>query len=166
MKNCRNLAKKMDIEIVKKILPHRYPFLLIDKVVSRIDGPEYPKKRKGGKIVALKNVSINEPFFGGHFPHKSIMPGVLLIEAMAQACALLAYKYNDPPQDVIIISINNAKFRKPVYPGDTLIIMAENLRDKGSLLEFDCKVLVEDKVVAESILFAKMFDLKIEDNVI
>ncbi len=130
----------MDIEMIKKILPHRYPFLLIDKVIMRKNGPDYPKKRDKGKIIAIKNVTINEPYFAGHFPHRLVMPGVLIIECMAQASALLAYRLNDPPQDVAIVSMQNIKFRLPVIPGDTLTINCDIIRDRGSLLEFVCKV--------------------------
>src|SRR4051812_43644145 len=111
----------MNISEVLKILPHRYPFILIDKIIHM--DPEPGPNWAGRKIKALKNVTINEHFFAGHFPHRPIMPGVLIIEAMAQAAAVLGHRPSKPGQkmDVLIASIDKARFRKPVVPGDQLI---------------------------------------------
>lgn len=109
----------MDIERIMSLLPHRYPFLLVDRVVECTPGES---------LVACKNVTINEPFFQGHFPHLPVMPGVLIIEALAQACGLLAFASEDDRPDAdttfMLVSIDKAKFRKPVVPGDQLMLKA------------------------------------------
>src|SRR5579871_5167035 len=115
----------LDIHEILKILPHRYPLLLIDRVLEL--------KRKES-IVAIKNVTINEPFFNGHFPGLPIMPGVLQIEAMAQAACLAFQRQGDPPMDYFIAGIRDAKFRRPVVPGDVLTLHAEIVKDRGSIL--------------------------------
>lgn len=148
----------MDIRIIRKILPHGYPFLLVDKVVSLDRGPDYPKNRAGGKITAIKNVTFNEEFFQGHFEHRPVMPGVLVIESMAQVSALLAFRPDGKPQDVAFASIREARFRRPVGPGDTLIIESQFIKDRGQTLVFECKAFVEDKLVAEAEIVAMMFD--------
>jgi 3-hydroxyacyl-[acyl-carrier-protein] dehydratase len=153
-----NVSLVMDVTAIRRILPHRYPFLLVDKVISFSRGPNYPN-RTGTSIHAVKNVTLNEPFFNGHFPHRPVMPGVLILESMCQVAALAGWRPEDPKQDVAMIAINNAKFRQPVVPGDTLNIHCQLIRDRGRLMEFHCKAYVEGKLVAESDLLAKMFDL-------
>src|SRR4051794_26055825 len=114
----------MDLLEIQKLLPHRYPFLLVDRVVELV---------KGQKIVGFKNVTINEPFFQGHFPGHPVMPGVLILEALAQATALLAYKSEDidPEKKVTyLMGIDGARFRKPVVPGDRLQLEVEILKHK------------------------------------
>lgn len=105
----------MDILQVKNYLPHRYPFLLVDRVLDLVPGE---------RIVAIKNVTINEPFFNGHFPHMPVMPGVLILEAMAQAAAILSFRTQDivPDENMVLYfaGIDNARFKRPVVPGDTL----------------------------------------------
>ncbi|MGI9265579.1 MAG: 3-hydroxyacyl-ACP dehydratase FabZ [Gammaproteobacteria bacterium] len=105
----------MDIEKIMSLLPHRYPFLLVDRVVECTPGES---------LVAIKNVTINEPYFEGHFPHLPVMPGVLIIEALAQACGLLAFatKEQGPDEDTtfLLVSVDKARFRRPVVPGDQL----------------------------------------------
>jgi 3-hydroxyacyl-[acyl-carrier-protein] dehydratase len=107
----------MDIEKITSLLPHRYPFLLVDRVIECTPGES---------LVAVKNVTINEPFFQGHFPHLPLMPGVLIIEALAQACGLLAFatKGQGPAEDTtfLLVSLDKARFRKPVVPGDQLVL--------------------------------------------
>jgi 3-hydroxyacyl-[acyl-carrier-protein] dehydratase len=107
----------MDIEKITSLLPHRYPFLLVDRVIECTPGES---------LVAVKNVTINEPFFQGHFPHLPLMPGVLIIEALAQACGLLAFatKGQGPDEDTtfLLVSLDKARFRKPVVPGDQLVL--------------------------------------------
>ncbi len=135
----------MDIHKILKQLPHRYPFLLVDRVLS-ID--------KGKTIRALKNVTINEPFFEGHFPNRPVMPGVLMLEAMAQAAALLAFDAMDatPLDDMVyyFAGIDGARFRRPVEPGDQLILEADLLRIKAGIFKFKGRALVDGELVAEA----------------
>ncbi|MCB9085896.1 MAG: 3-hydroxyacyl-ACP dehydratase FabZ [Bdellovibrionaceae bacterium] len=143
----------MRADQIQKILPHRYPFCFVDRLLERELGPD-PKSREGSKIVALKNVTINEHFFTGHFPHRPVVPGVILIEAMAQAGALAAYRSEDPQMDVSIAFIKGAKFRAPVQPGDAMIIKAEIVRDRKRMILMDCYVEVDDVRVAEAEIMA------------
>lgn len=136
-------------------LPHRFPFLLVDRVLS-IEHSKDPSTRVGNKIVALKNVTINEPFFPGHFPGLPVMPGVLQIEAMAQAVCLAFGRDGDPTMDYFVAAINNAKFRRMVVPGDTLILHGEIIKDRGSMLLVKTEARVQDSVVAEAEILAKV----------
>ncbi|MDE2422824.1 MAG: 3-hydroxyacyl-ACP dehydratase FabZ [Betaproteobacteria bacterium] len=135
----------MDIKEVMKYLPHRYPFLLIDKVVDL---------KAGESITAVKNVTMNEDFFQGHFPGHPVMPGVLIIEAMAQAAALLSYKTEgtQPNGNVVtyFIGIDKARFRAPVFPGDQLILKANLIRRSSRLWKYETQALVDDKIVSEA----------------
>lgn len=134
----------MDVIEIQKVLPHRYPFLLVDRVVEF-----EPSKRLQG----YKNVTANEEFFNGHFPGHPVMPGVLVLEALAQACALLAYKSTqlDPKAWVVyLMSIDGAKFRRPVVPGDQLVLTAEVLRQKGMIWKQRATATVDGKVAAEA----------------
>jgi len=134
----------MDITEIQKLLPHRYPFLLVDRVT------EYEPEKK---LVAFKNVTANEEFFNGHFPGHPVMPGVLILEALAQSCALLAYKSSglNPKENVVyLMSIDGAKFRKPVVPGDRLTLTAEVLRHKGPIWKHRGVATVDGQVVAEA----------------
>jgi 3-hydroxyacyl-[acyl-carrier-protein] dehydratase len=124
-------------------------------VISWTPGPE-EKSRAGQKIVAIKNVTFNEPFFPGHFPGLPVMPGVLQIEAMAQAACLAYYRRGDPEMDFFIASADNAKFRKPVVPGDVLELHAEILRDRGSMLTIRTEAKVNGSVVSEADILAKV----------
>jgi 3-hydroxyacyl-[acyl-carrier-protein] dehydratase len=139
------MSIQMDINEITKLLPHRYPFLLIDRVLSM-----EPDK----SIVALKNVTINEPFFPGHYPHFPVMPGVLIIEAMAQASALLSFKSmgvgSDDKSVYYFAGIDNARFRRPVGPGDQLIIKAALLRSSRGLFKFSATAEVDGQLVAEA----------------
>lgn len=131
----------MDLLEIQKLLPHRYPFLLVDRVVE-ID--------PGRRLVAYKNVSGNEPFFNGHFPGHPVMPGVLVLEALAQACALLASKSEDLSQRVIyLMAIDKAKFRKPVVPGDRLQLEVEVIKHKGQIWKHRGVAAVDGVKVAE-----------------
>jgi 3-hydroxyacyl-[acyl-carrier-protein] dehydratase len=126
---------------IQNILPHRYPFLLVDRVIE-IE----PNK----KAVGLKNVTFNEPFFQGHFPNNPIMPGVLVVEAMAQVSGILAM-YNGPKgSSVYFMSIDKAKFRKPVVPGDQLRFEVSVLQQRKNVWKFSGKTFVDNKVVAEA----------------
>jgi 3-hydroxyacyl-[acyl-carrier-protein] dehydratase len=135
----------MDIHEILELLPHRYPFLLIDRVLSM-----EPDK----SIVALKNVTINEPFFPGHYPHYPVMPGVLIIEAMAQAAALLSFKSmgakSNEKSVYYFAGIDGARFRKPVGPGDQLIIKATLVRSMRGLFKFSATAEVDNQLVAEA----------------
>lgn len=140
---------------IMKLMPHRFPFLLVDKVVERTEGPD-EKTRTGNKIVALKNVTFNEPFFPGHFPELPIMPGVLQVEAMAQSACLAYLRQGDPEFDFFIASVQEAKFRRPVVPGDQLMLHAEIIKDRGSMLQVKTEARVDGQVVAEATILAKV----------
>lgn len=145
----------MDIRQVLEYLPHRYPFLLIDRVLSC---------EPGKNIVALKNVTINEPFFGGHFPHYPVMPGVLIIEAMAQAAAILTFKTEGGKADeksvYYFVGIDHARFKKPVTAGDTLRLNIALERSVRGIWKFKGEALVEDVFVAGAELMCTMRALK------
>lgn len=132
----------LDINEIKTIIPHRYPFLLIDKVIS-IE----PQK----KITAIKNVSVNEPFFQGHFPEKPIMPGVLIVEAMAQACAVaVKYKNEETVGLGVFASIDNCKFKKMVEPGDQLHLECEITRLRTTLGKATCIATVNGELACKA----------------
>ncbi len=141
----------MDIHQILKQLPHRYPFLLVDRVLA-ID--------KGKTIRALKNVTINEPFFTGHFPHRPVMPGVLMLEALAQAAALLAFDTLDssPTDDMMyyFAGMDAVRFKRPVEPGDQLILEVELLRMKAGIFKFKARALVGDDLAVEADLTCAM----------
>jgi len=142
------------IEKILKSLPHRYPFLLVDKVIKL-----EPEK----KIVAIKNVTFNEPHFLGHFPDHPIMPGVLIIEAMAQAGALMvtsAPNFNPEDKLVYFMSIDGAKFRKPVIPGDVLELHVEATQNRGAVWKLSAIGMVDGQKVAEAKLAAMIVDKK------
>ncbi len=135
----------MDIHEILKYLPHRYPFLLVDKVVSI---------ENGNNIVALKNVSINEPFFPGHFPHHPVMPGVLIIEALAQAAAVLTLKTegNTQKEDSVyyFVGIDGVRFKKPVTAGDQLILKVSIERQIKGLWKYAARAEVDNQLVTEA----------------
>ena len=138
-------VSSMDIHEILDHLPHRYPFMLVDRVISMELGKE---------IVALKNVSMNEPFFPGHFPYHPVMPGVLIVEAMAQAAAILSFKtMNTKPSDDSVYyfaGIDSARFKKPVSPGDQLILKVKIDRILRGIWKYSGQALVDDVVVAEA----------------
>ena len=141
----------MDIHQILSQLPHRYPFLLVDRVLEL---------EKGIRIKALKNVTINEPFFTGHFPHRPVMPGVLMLEAMAQAAALLAFDMQGiRPDDKTVYyfaGIDGARFKRPVEPGDQLIMEVSLLRLKSGVFKFKGTVHVDAKLACEAELMCTM----------
>ena len=141
-----------DIVRLLKLLPHRYPFLLVDKIIE-MDRDE--------SAIGIKNVTINEPFFQGHFPNFPVMPGVLLIEGMAQtAGALCIHNAGDAyePHIVYFMGIDNAKFRKPVVPGDTVHYHVRKLRNRGPVWRFSCEAKVDGRMVAEAEISAMIVD--------
>jgi 3-hydroxyacyl-[acyl-carrier-protein] dehydratase len=135
----------MDINDILQHLPHRYPFLLIDRVTEF---------NPGKSLVGYKNVTYNEPFFQGHFPQRPIMPGVLILEAMAQATGLLAFKTVErgAKRDSLyfLVGMDKARFKRPVEPGDQLVLRADLLRSKRGIWVFDCSASVDGKVVASA----------------
>jgi len=136
---------KMDINEVKNFLPHRYPFLLVDRVLEF---------EVGKSLVAIKNVTFNEPQFTGHFPSQPIMPGVLIIEALAQATGILAFKSEvGKPKDgqiYMLVGVDKARFKRMVEPGDQLRLEVEVLAVKRGMWKFACKALVDGKTVASA----------------
>ena len=141
---------EFDIEKIKELLPHRYPFLLVDKVVDIVEGES---------AVGIKNVTINEPFFQGHFPSKPVMPGVLILEAMAQTAGCLALSATgDSAKDSVVyfMAIDGAKFRKVVGPGDTLRMHLTKERGRGKIWRFGAKAYVGDDLACEATLTAMM----------
>ena len=138
-----------DILEIQRYLPHRYPFLLVDRILEM---------EEGKRIVGLKNVTINEPFFQGHFPGQPVMPGVLILEAMAQVggCLALSYLKKEGEQAVYFMGIDKAKFRKPVVPGDNLRLEVEVLKQRGNIWVFKGKAYVDDTLVSEAELMAMM----------
>ena len=133
----------MDIQQIQSLLPHRYPFLLIDRVLD---------SEPGKRLRAMKNVTINEPFFQGHFPTKPVMPGVLLIEAMAQATGLLAMESSEVPKEAIyyLVGVDKARFKRPVVPGDQLIFEVEVLKHKREIWVFAAEAKVDGNLVASA----------------
>lgn len=141
----------MNVTEIMRLLPHRYPFLMLDRIVE---------VEPGLRVVALKNVSINEPQFTGHFPSAPIMPGVLVVEAIAQACGVVAI--STAPQLgnklVYLVALNNFRFRRPVTPGDQLRITVTKTGEKRSIWMFDAKAEVEGVVVVEGEVMATVAD--------
>ena len=148
------MTETMTLDEIKEYLPHRYPFLLIDRVVAF---------EKDKRIVALKNVTANEPFFPGHFPHYAVMPGVLLVEAMAQAAAVLSLKSlghkNDGKWVYYFVGIDRARFKRPVVPGDTLTIEVEQGRTGRGMAKFAAVAKVGEAVAAEAELLCALRQL-------
>jgi len=131
----------IDIREIQNTLPHRYPFLLVDRILE-LD--------KGTKAVGIKNVTVNEPFFMGHFPGNPIMPGVLIVEALAQLAGLLAFLSGIQGDAVYFMSIEKAKFRKPVVPGDQLRLEITTLHQRANVWKFSGNARVDEKIVAEA----------------
>ncbi|MDG2061190.1 MAG: 3-hydroxyacyl-ACP dehydratase FabZ [SAR86 cluster bacterium] len=138
---------EINIEEIQEYLPHRYPFLLVDRVVE-IELGKY--------IKAIKNVTTNEPFFNGHFPGKQVMPGVLILEAMAQASGILGFKtMNKKPEQGSIyyfVGADNLRFKNPAVPGDQIILESKVLAEKSGIWKFNCSASVNDKVIGKAII--------------
>ncbi|EWS55769.1 MULTISPECIES: 3-hydroxyacyl-ACP dehydratase FabZ [Methylibium] len=141
----------MDIHQILEKLPHRYPFLLVDRVLE---------VEAGVRIKALKNVTINEPFFVGHFPHRPVMPGVLMLEALAQAAALLSFADNNLQSDknsvIYFVGIDGARFKRPVEPGDQLILEVEADRVRGGIHKFKARATVAGELACGAELMCTM----------
>jgi 3-hydroxyacyl-[acyl-carrier-protein] dehydratase len=141
----------LDIQHILRKLPHRYPFLLVDRVIEL---------EKNVSIRALKNVTINEPFFPGHFPVRPVMPGVLMLEALAQAAALLSFESMDtePGEDTVVYfaGIDNARFKRPVVPGDQLILEARIDRVKAGIYRYKTRATVDGQLAVEADLMCTM----------
>jgi beta-hydroxyacyl-ACP dehydratase FabZ len=148
------METEFDIQKIMEILPHRYPFLLVDRIIDLIPDD---------KVVALKNVTINEPFFQGHFPGQPVMPGVLIIEAMAQVGGILAYQ-TAPPENrgrlIYFMGMDKVRFRKMVIPGDQIIFEAKILKFRPKVAKMSGKATVDDQLVAEAELMASFGDPK------
>ncbi len=141
----------LDINQIKQYLPHRYPLLLVDRVLDW---------ESGKRLTALKNVTINEEFFNGHFPHNPVMPGVLMIEALAQSAALLAFLSmgQKPDENAVVyfVGIDGARFKRPVEPGDQLRMEVEILRQSRGIWKFQARAMVEDQLAVEAELMCTM----------
>jgi len=146
------VTAEVDIQRILQMIPHRYPFLLIDRVVNVISGES---------AVGIKNVSINESYFQGHFPEHPVMPGVLMIEAMAQTAAVLVVQTLGPESEgklVYFMSVDNARFRHPVFPGDQLHVKVVRKHNRGNVWKFEGQALVRDQVMAEAVFAAMIRD--------
>ncbi|MCP1676157.1 3-hydroxyacyl-[acyl-carrier-protein] dehydratase [Natronocella acetinitrilica] len=146
----------MDIHQIRAALPHRYPFLLVDRVLESVPGE---------RLVGIKNVSVNEPFFQGHFPQRPVMPGVLLVEAMAQACGLLAFEtegeWPEGNKIFYLVGSDKVRFKRPVEPGDQVRMEVSILRRKRGIWVFDGIATVDGNTVAEAEIMCTMRDLTI-----
>ena len=143
---------EIDIQRVMQMIPHRHPFLMIDKVVDVV-----PNAHATG----IKNVSINEHYFQGHFPTRPVMPGVLIIEAMAQTAAVLVVHTLGPEAEgklVYFISVDNARFRRPVFPGDVLHVRVSKQRNRGNVWKFEGRATVRGQLTAEAVFAAMILD--------
>ena len=142
---------KLDIHEILKRLPHRYPFLLVDRVLEL---------ETGKRIKALKNVTMNEPFFVGHFPHRPVMPGVMMLEALAQAAAILGFDMLGVlPDDKTVFyfaGIDNARFKRPVEPGDQLVLHVALERTRAGIFKFNTRATVDDALAVEADLMCTM----------
>jgi len=149
--------RTLDIAEIMRYLPHRYPFLMVDRVLECDVATQ--------RIKAVKNVTLNEPFFEGHFPGYPVMPGVLVIEAMAQVSAILAYVMRGECHDgrslLFFAGIDDARFKRPVFPGDQLVLEAVELNVVRSVFKFAAKASVGDELVAEAQLMAAVRDVKV-----
>ena len=147
------VADVVDVTRIMQMIPHRYPFLLIDRVVDIVAGES---------ATGIKNVSINENYFQGHFPRDPVMPGVLIIEAMAQTAAVLVvYTLGAAFEGKLVyfMTIDNARFRRPVYPGDRIRVVVKKDRQRGMVWRFRAEAMVEDQVVAEATFAAMIRDV-------
>jgi beta-hydroxyacyl-ACP dehydratase FabZ len=138
---------RADIQEILRLLPHRYPFLLVDRILSMTAGPIVA----GSKVTGLKNVSVNEPFFQGHFPENPVMPGVLILECMAQVGGCLFFAGEAEPEKKLMYlsGVDKARFRRPVFPGDQLVVVAEIVQVRSNLVRMKAEALVDGALCAE-----------------
>jgi len=151
-----NKIEPIEVTDIMKMIPHRYPILLVDRLIDFVEGES---------AVGLKNVTMNEPHFNGHFPGMPVMPGVLIVEAMAQTSAILVVKTlgeEAAGKVVYFMTIDDARFRKPVVPGDSLHIHVEKIKQRGAVWKFKGTAKVGDKVCAEATFSAMLTDQKAE----
>ncbi len=152
----KNESKIIDISTISKLLPHTYPFLLIDKIIE-MDGDEYG--------IGIKNVTINEPFFQGHFPGNPIMPGVLQIEGMAQTAAVICMIANNISEDnnlnIFFMTIDKARFRKPVLPGDIVYYYLKKIRQRSNVWKYKGEAYVQGSLIAEAEISAMIDNSKV-----
>jgi 3-hydroxyacyl-[acyl-carrier-protein] dehydratase len=143
----------IEIQELLRLLPHRYPFLLIDRIVD-IESDD--------RATGIKNVTVNEPHFTGHFPEKPIMPGVLIVEAMAQTCGAIVAKryYGGTSMFIYFMTIDGAKFRRPVVPGDVLSIRVEKQKQRGTVFRFGCEAYVGQEKAAQAVISAMLADTR------
>ncbi len=142
----------MNVNEIMKALPHRYPFLLVDRIIEL---------EPGKSATGIKNVTINEPFFTGHFPDQPIMPGVLIVEAMAQVAGVVAFRAGMKGNSVYFMSIDNVKFRRPVVPGDQVKLEITTLKQRGNVWKFSGAATVDGKLVSEAEFTAMVTDKEI-----
>ena len=150
--NPADITAEIDINGIQRLIPHRYPFLLVDRLVDIV---------KGERAVGIKNVTINEPFFEGHFPIRPIMPGVLIVESMAQTAGCLVLHTLGTDADnklVYFMTIDDARFRRPVTPGDQMRILVEQRRSRGNVFKFKGRATVNDSLCAEATFSAMIVE--------
>lgn len=145
-----------DILQIMRLLPHRFPFLLVDRIVSMSEGP----MKAGSKVTGLKNVSVNEPFFQGHFPENPVMPGVLILECMAQVAGCLFFStVSEPGQKLMYLSgVEKARFRRPVFPGDQLVVVAEILQVRSNFVRMKAEARVGGALCTEAELMSSLVE--------
>jgi beta-hydroxyacyl-ACP dehydratase FabZ len=145
---------KADILEILRLLPHRYPFLLVDRILSMTAGPIVA----GSKVTGLKNVSVNEPFFQGHFPGNPVMPGVLVLECMAQVAGCLFFAGEAEPEKKLMYlsGVDKARFRRPVFPGDQIVVVAEILQVRSTLVRVKAEARVDGALCAEAEMMSSL----------
>jgi len=152
MTDTKPTIEPIDVTRIMEMIPHRYPILLVDRLIDYVEGES---------AVGLKNVTMNEPHFMGHFPGMPVMPGVLIVEAMAQTSAILVVQTLGKEAEgkaVYFMTIDGARFRKPVVPGDSLHIHVEKIKQRGQVWKFKCEAKVDGKVCAEATISAMLTD--------
>jgi beta-hydroxyacyl-ACP dehydratase FabZ len=145
---------KADILEILRLLPHRYPFLLVDRILSMTAGPIVA----GSKVTGLKNVSVNEPYFQGHFPGNPVMPGVLVLECMAQVAGCLFFAGEAEPEKKLMYlsGVDKARFRRPVFPGDQIVVVAEILQVRSTLVRVKAEARVDGALCAEAEMMSSL----------
>ncbi len=147
---------RIDILEILHLLPHRYPFLLVDRILEVTIGPIAP----GSRVVGIKNVTVNEPFFQGHFPGNPVMPGVLIVECMAQVAGCLFFKNVESPEKKLmyLTGVDKARFRRPIFPGDQIVVTAEIVNVKSTLVKMKAEARVDGALCAEAEIMSGLVD--------